>query len=225
MTGLAANLEQVRARIATAAARSGRDPASIRLVCASKTMPAEVVRAAVVAGATDFGENRVQEAIAKVDALADTPCRWHFIGQLQTNKVKFLANRFDLVHSVDRVSLALALDRHARGAGHVQAVLIQVNVAGEASKAGVAPSGLGELCRSVRPLPGLRLAGLMTVAPEAAGEAAIRDVFRTLRALRDRWVPGGELSMGMSGDFEPGVEEGATLVRVGRAIFGQRGVG
>jgi pyridoxal phosphate enzyme (YggS family) len=222
---LSAGLDAVLGRIAAAAARAGRDPREVTLVCVTKTVAPATVRAAASAGATDFGENRMQEARRKLDALSDLACRWHFIGQLQTNKVKFLANRFRLVHSVDRPALAREIDRRAREIGHVQAVLVQVNVAGEAGKAGVPPEEAGDLCRFVRGLPGLRLEGLMTVAPEAPDPEDVRPVFRALRALRDRLVPGGALSMGMSGDFEVGVEEGATLVRVGRAIFGPREVG
>lgn len=225
MSAIEANLGSVRARIAAAAARAGRDPRSVTLVCVSKTVPAATVREAARAGATDFGENRMQEARAKQEALAGEPYRWHFIGQLQINKVKFLTNRFGLVHSVDRAALAEAIDRHARAFGHVQDVLVQVNVAAEASKAGVPPAEAERLCALVRGLPALRLAGLMTIAPEAADPETVRPVFGALRALRDGLVPGGELSMGMSGDFEVAVEEGATIVRVGRAIFGAREVG
>jgi pyridoxal phosphate enzyme (YggS family) len=219
---VAENLAAVRARIAAAAARVGRDPREVTLVCATKNVPPEVIREAAAAGAGDFGENRMQEARPKIERLSDLDCRWHMIGQLQTNKVKYLANRFHLVHSLDRPALAREIDRRAREIGRVQAVLVQVNVAREASKAGVDPAEVGDLCRLARGLPGLRLAGLMTVAPEVDDPEEVRPVFRALREIRDRLVPGGELSMGMSGDFEVGIEEGATLVRVGRAVFGPR---
>jgi pyridoxal phosphate enzyme (YggS family) len=221
---VARGLSDVRARIAAAAERAGRDPAEVTLVGASKTVPPRVLRDAFDCGLGDFGENRMQEALPKVEALSDLACRWHFIGQLQSNKVKFLANRFQLVHSVDRPTLAREIDRWAGRIGCVQPVLVQVNVAREASKAGVAPEEVEPLCTLIRGLPAVRLAGLMTIAPEVADPEEVRPVFRALRVLRDRWVPGGDLSMGMSGDFEVGVEEGATLVRVGRAIFGPREV-
>jgi pyridoxal phosphate enzyme (YggS family) len=217
-------LEIVRARIAAAARRAGRDPASIRLVLASKTQPSEAIRAASRAGARDFGENYVQEAIAKRAELADlTEIRWHLIGHLQTNKAKTAANAFALIHSVDSVRLAEALGR-AQPSPRVRA-LIEVNLGAEASKSGVAPDAVAALLDAVRGK--IEIEGLMTIPPLAAGVETTRPYFARLREMRDRLaVQSGlalsELSMGMTDDFEAAIEEGATIVRVGRAVFGER---
>lgn len=212
-------------RIGDAAARAGRDPASVTLIAVSKTMPASAIREAYAAGVRDFGENKVQELIAKREELADLAIRWHMIGHLQRNKTRqLLAGPTAILHSVD--SEALAAEVHARTPeGRIQPIMIQVNTSGEETKFGVAPAGAEGLVASVRALPRLRLLGLMTLGPLTEDEDAIRASFRLLSVLRERHFPagGGALSMGMSGDFEIAIEEGATHVRVGTALFGQRG--
>jgi PLP dependent protein len=217
-------LQAVRARIAAAARRAGRNPASICLVLASKTQPAAAIRAAALAGARDFGENYVQEAIAKRAELADlTEIRWHLIGHLQTNKAKAAARAFALIHSVDSIRLADALAR-AQPSPRVRA-LIEVNLGAEASKSGVAPDGITAILDAA---PGkIEIDGLMTIPPPAAGAETTRPYFARLREMRDRLaVQSGlalsELSMGMTDDFEIAIEEGATIVRIGRAVFGER---
>jgi PLP dependent protein len=214
----------VQAAIGAAAYKAGRDAWSIRLVLASKTQPSAAIRAAANAGARNFGENYVQEAIAKRAELSDlTDIRWHLIGHLQTNKVKVAASAFALIHSVDSVRLAEALAR-AQPSPRVHA-LIEVNLGGEASKTGVAPDGVAAILDAARDK--LEIDGLMTIPPPAAGAEASRPYFAQLRALRDRLAAQSgyalsELSMGMSDDFEVAVEEGATIVRIGRAVFGER---
>jgi PLP dependent protein len=217
-------LEIVRARIGAAAHRARRDPASIRLVLASKTQPGEAIRAAAQAGALDFGENYVQEALVKCDELADlTEIRWHLIGHLQTNKAKAAANAFALIHTVDSVRLAAALAR-ARPSPRVRA-LVEVNLGGETSKSGVAAGGVAAILDAARGK--IEIDGLMTIPPPAASAEAARPWFARLRELRDRLAAQSglalsELSMGMTDDFEVAIEEGATIVRVGRAVFGER---
>ncbi|HNX19178.1 MAG TPA: YggS family pyridoxal phosphate-dependent enzyme [Acidobacteriota bacterium] len=220
-------LDDVRGRIAAAAARSGRPAGAVTLVGVTKTVPAVIVQEAVAAGLVDLGENRVQEAQAKIPIVGRANVRWHFIGHLQRNKAGRAVELFDRVHSVDDAELAEALSRHAVAAGRTLPVLVEVNVSGEASKFGVAPEALGALLERMAALPGLVLDGLMTVGPLLESAAAVRPCFVRLRELRDeaerrlgRRLP--ELSMGMSGDFEVAVEEGSTLVRVGGAIFGPR---
>ncbi len=234
---LAANLAAVRQRIDSAARAAGRDPAEVRLVAVTKTHPPEVVRAAVRAGLSDFGENRVEEALPKMRALGDEPGgRWHMIGHIQSRKARDVAGAgFALVHSVDSLKLAERLSRLALEAGAALPALVEVNVSGEASKAGFAahdPAGWAALLPALEALahlPGLRVRGLMTMAPLVAQPEAARPFFARLRDLRaflaarlgpEAWP---ELSMGMSDDFEAAIAEGATLVRIGRAIFGQRG--
>jgi pyridoxal phosphate enzyme (YggS family) len=224
---LLARLDEVRGRIAAAAARSGRPVGAVTLVGVTKTVAAEAVRVAVSLGLTDLGENRVQEAQAKIREVGRARARWHLVGHLQRNKAGRAVELFDRVHGVDGAELAEALSRHAVSAGRSLPVLVEVNVSGEATKFGVAPGGLEPLLESIAVLPGLRLDGLMTVgAPVDRAEEA-RAGFARLRALRDRAeqrlgqaLP--ELSMGMSGDYEVAVEEGSTMVRVGTAIFGTR---
>ena len=226
---MAERLAAVRARIAAAAARAGRDPGEVVLVGVSKRHPAAAVAAAAAAGLTHLGENFVQEArekISKVRGLlegSEQPLRWHFVGQLQRNKAKLAAELFDCVESVDRAALAVALDRRAEESGRVLQVLLQVNLSGEPQKGGAAPEDLPALLARCRQLRHLHVRGLMTV-PAQEREAA-RPSFARLRELRDaqeapKTLP--ELSMGMSADFETAIEEGATLVRVGTAIFGPR---
>jgi PLP dependent protein len=213
---LAAALDEVRERIAAAAGRAGRDPADVTLVAASKTVPAPVVAEVVALGVTDVGENRAQELVAKSDAVAvvtETPVRWHFLGRLQRNKVRSLASRVAWWQSVDREALGSTISRHAPEAR----VLVEVNLAGEPQKGGCTPSEAGPLTDALRGL-GLRVEGLMTIPPQDGDPrrwfAALRELGADLE-LR-------HLSMGMTDDYEVAVEEGATMVRVGRALFGPR---
>ncbi len=224
---LADRIAETRARIAAAAARSGRPAADVTLVAVVKTLATEVVGEAVRLGLTDLGENRVQEAQAHQDVVPRDAARWHLIGHLQRNKAGKVPGLFDIVHSIDDLELATALARRCREAGRVLPVMVEVNVSGEASKFGARPEALGELLEGLARLEGLELRGLMTV-PEAVDQPEeARAAFARLRDLRDagaarvgRALP--ELSMGMSGDYEVAIEEGATIVRVGSALFGAR---
>ncbi len=222
---IAARLEEVRARIRRAADRAGREAAAVKLVLASKTQPPEAIRAAHAAGARAFGENYVQEAAVKQDALADLQgLEWHLIGHLQSNKARAAAGRFALIHSLDSARLAAALSR-ARAGAHPAAALIEVNAAGETSKSGVAPAEAERLIEEARAAVEIR--GLMTIPPPSADPGRAREYFAALRKLRDRLAGStglalSELSMGMTDDFEVAIEEGATFVRVGRAVFGER---
>jgi pyridoxal phosphate enzyme (YggS family) len=225
---LRARLERVRDRIASAAGRIGRDPASIRLVAVSKTFPAEYVRAAAEAGQLDFGESRVQEALPKMDQTRDLPLRWHLVGHLQSNKARKVAERFDVIHSVDDPSLGRRVDVAAREADRVVDCLIQVDLAGEPTKHGVRSADVEALVTELSECRAARLKGLMLLPPLGEPEA-VRPYFTALRRLRDDLLARGvassalsELSMGMSGDFEVAIEEGATIVRVGTALFGER---
>ena len=220
------NLQAVKARIAAACKASGRPESAVQLVAVSKTHPPEAVRAAAAAGQRDFGENYAQEALTKIQVLADLPLVWHFIGPIQSNKTRAIAEAFHWVHSLDREKIANRLSE-ARPA-HLPAlnVCIEVNVSGEASKSGVAPEALGAIARAVSALPRLKLHGLMAI-PEPTSDAQLqRRHFRTLRELKDELVRGGlaldTLSMGMSADLEAAIAEGSTMVRVGTAIFGER---
>ncbi|MDQ3646947.1 MAG: YggS family pyridoxal phosphate-dependent enzyme [Actinomycetota bacterium] len=216
---------KVLERVQAAARRAARQPEDIRTVAVSKTFPANVVAEAARAGVTDFGENRAQELAQKVSTLG-TGISWHFVGPLQTNKVKLVVGSVALIHSVDRHGLAEAIARRARALGLVQEVLIEVNIAGEPTKHGCDPAGMLELARRIEQLDGIRVAGLMAVPPEGPEPQSVRPYMRDLAALRDELLahlPGArELSMGMSRDLEIAVEEGATIVRVGEAIFGPR---
>ena len=221
-------LEAVRARLDRAAARAGRDRGSIRLIAATKGVAPGRVRQAVELGVTDLGENRVQEAEAKIAAVGRSAAVWHLIGPLQRNKAGRAVELFDQVQTLDRAELADALARRAQAAGRVLPVLVEVNVAQEASKFGVAPAGVEVLLHVVSQLPGLEPRGLMTVGPRVERAEDARAAFAGLRELRDRaraatGLELNELSMGMSDDFEVAVEEGATMVRVGTALFGPRG--
>ena len=220
MQDIRASLERVRERIARAAARAGRRAEDVLLIGVSKAVEPVRIREAVAAGVPALGENRVQEARAKIAELGRA-VPWHLVGQLQTNKAKDAVELFDLIHSVDRPELARELDKRARQGGRPVEALVQVNVAGEASKGGVAPEGLGDLLDAVTKLDHVRVRGLMVIPPEARDPADARVWFRTLAKLRERHGL-RELSMGMSGDFEVAIEEGATMVRVGTAIFGPR---
>lgn len=213
-------------RIANAAVAAGRDPATVRLLAVSKTWPADSVREAAAAGQRAFGENYVQEGVAKVDELAGLGLEWHFIGPLQSNKTRLVANRFSWVHSIDRLKIAERLSEQRDVHLPPLEVCIQVNVSGEASKSGVAPADLPDLARAVAVLPRLRLRGLMAI-PEPTPDVALqRARFASLRAMRDELNAAGlaldTLSMGMSDDLEAAIAEGSTLVRVGTAIFGSR---
>ena len=220
MSDIRANLERVRERIARAAERAGRRAEDVLLIGVSKTVDVERIRQAVAAGVRALGENRVQEARAKIVALG-RPVPWHLVGQLQTNKAKDAVELFDVIHSLDRLDLARELDKRARARGRPVDALVQVNLAGEAPKGGVAPEGLGELLDATAGFGHVRVRGLMAIPPESPDPEDARVWFRTLAKLGER-VALGELSMGMSGDFEVAIEEGATMVRVGTAIFGPR---
>ena len=214
-----ANLERVQAAIAAACRRSGRSSDDVLLIAVSKTVEVERVRAAIAAGVSALGENRVQEAREKIDALG-RPVPWHLIGPLQTNKARDAARLFDWIHSVDRLELATELSRRARALGRTLDVLLEVNIGEEPQKAGARPQEIKSLLDAVAGLDGIRVRGLMAIPPMAEPEQS-RPRFRRLRELRDA-VGLEHLSMGMSADFEVAVEEGATMVRVGTAIFGPR---
>jgi pyridoxal phosphate enzyme (YggS family) len=223
-------LAKVRRRIEARALQSGRDLAEIKLIAVSKTHPPEVLRRAIEAGASDLGENRVQEADGKIVELGREVARWHLIGHLQANKARRAVALFDVIHSLDSVSLAKRLDRLCEEAGRKELpVLVQVDLGGEATKSGVSEAELPELVKAVGACRHLRLTGVMMLPPFFDNTEMVRPFFRRLRELRDtlaeREVFGasrGELSMGMSHDYEVAIEEGATFVRVGTAIFGER---
>lgn len=227
---LRANLDAVRARIAAACARAGRDPGDVRLLPVSKTVDETRLRQAYEAGCRDFGENKAQEAAAKAGAMSDLPgLRWSVIGHLQTNKARLVARFAHEFQALDSQRVAEALDRRLQTEGRSLDVLVQVNTSGEASKFGLAPGDVPSFLRGLPAYAALRVRGLMTLAMLSDDEARVRSCFVRLRELRDRLrqdAPDGlamdELSMGMSGDFELAVEEGATIVRVGQAIFGPR---
>jgi PLP dependent protein len=226
MDEISRNLEEIKQRLDDAARRAGRDPAELRLVAVTKTVEVERLKFAVAAGQTLFGENYLQEAKTKIASLGPG-LTWHFIGHLQSNKAKAAVDLFDLIHSVDRLSLAQALEQAAAKRDKIQDILLQVNLAGEASKSGTAPENAADLLSEISKMPHLRVLGLMTMPPWFDDPERGRPYFRALRELRDRLrglhvadLP--ELSMGMTGDFEAAVSEGATLVRIGTAIFGQR---
>lgn len=225
---LRARLAEVRDRIRRAAERSGRDPEGVRLIGVVKTVPAAVVREAVAQGLTDLGENRVQEAEGKIREVGREGLRWHLVGHLQRNKAGRAVELFDRIHSVDSAELAEAVSRRAVAAGRRVPVLVEVNVSGESSKFGVAPGALEPLLERIASLVGLALDGLMTVGAAVERAEDARPGFARLREARERaqaalGIALPELSMGMSGDYEIAVEEGATLVRVGTALFGPRG--
>ena len=229
MNTIQTRLAALLARIQSAAANAGRAGDGIRLVAVSKTFPSEAIRQAIAAGVSDIGENYIQEARNKFEALQGTAVKWHFIGRLQTNKSRDAVRMFDLIHTLDSYKLALELDRWARRLQKIQPVLIQVNVAGEATKAGVAPEEALSLVRQAAALENIAVKGLMTMPPYFNAPEKVRPFFAALRQLRDRIrheeianIGMQELSMGMTGDFEAAVAEGATLVRIGTALFGER---
>ena len=222
-------INTIRDRIQSAALAAGRSPETVRLVAVSKTVPAERVRQAVEAGITLLGENYIQEARDKIETLAALDVAWHFIGHLQSNKAKYAVRLFDMVHSVDSPKLARELDKQAAKIGKRQDILIQVNTGKEASKSGVYEEEALALVRQAGRMENLCVKGLMTLPPYFNAPEKVRPFFRALRELRDRIrdeaLPGvsmEELSMGMTGDFEAAIQEGATLVRIGTALFGER---
>jgi pyridoxal phosphate enzyme (YggS family) len=223
--GILERLERVRERIGAAAVRSGRSPSAVTLVAISKIMSAEAVREAVAAGARIFGENRVQEAREKI-ALLPGMAEWHLVGHLQTNKAKLAAGLFERIHSLDSIRLAEEIDRHAREAGRRIRCLVQVNLGEEEQKNGVSEKEVRVLLEAAARLSHLAIDGLMVIPPFLSDPEAVRPFFRRLRLLRDQLAAEGfpmtELSMGMTHDFEVAIEEGATLVRIGTAIFGSR---
>ena len=226
------NLTAVHARISSACARSGRNPAEVRLLPVSKTVPEARIRMAYAAGCREFGENKTQEALSKAEAMADLPdLRWSVIGHLQTNKAKIVARFASEFHALDSLRVAEALDRRLQAEGRALDVLVQVNTSGEASKFGLPPEDVAGFLRQLPVFSSLRVRGLMTLALLSADPTRVRPCFIRLRELRGRLrqeAPAGiameELSMSLSGDFELAIEEGATVVRVGQAIFGARAV-
>lgn len=228
-SSVSTNLASIRARIEAAARAAGRDPVSVRLLAVSKTFGADHVRAAFAAGQRDFGENKVQEALQKIEATTDLSIRWHLIGHLQSNKAKRAAGAFAAVHSVDSIDLVRRLDAAAVEGGARPDLYIQVDLAGETTKFGAPEAHVADIARAAVECRGAVLRGLMLLPPWFDEPEQARSYFRRLRVLRDRLIEDGidpshlgELSMGMSHDFEVAIQEGATLVRVGTAIFGKR---
>jgi pyridoxal phosphate enzyme (YggS family) len=224
-----AGFKEVLQRVRDAAAFSGRDPSEVRIVAVSKTVSADRVISAISDGVTILGENYIQEAREKITSLSHLSTSWHFIGHLQSNKAKYAVRLFDLIHSVDSLKLAEEIDRQAKRIGKIQDILVQVNVAGEKSKSGITLEGAPDLFRDISKLANVRIRGLMTMPPFFNDPEKARPFFRILRTLSldlaGQDIPNvemRELSMGMSGDFEAAIAEGATLVRVGTAIFGSR---
>ena len=229
MPEIGANLAKVREQIAAAAERSGRSPRSVRLVLVTKTIAAEQIIEAVRCGQLDLGENKVQEGLRKAETLSEEPIRWSMIGHLQSNKAKDVLRFGAEVQSLDRVSLAEELEKQLQRLGRALDVLVQVNTSGEASKYGLAPADVLAFLKALVNFPSLRPKGFMTLATFTRDEAEVRRCFRLLREIRDQArndAPQGaqlvDLSMGMSGDFQWAIEEGATVVRVGQAVFGPR---
>jgi pyridoxal phosphate enzyme (YggS family) len=226
---LTEKIRSVQKAMADAAIRCGRNPASVRLVAAGKTMSSETLRAAVCGGVDICGENYIQEAKVKIQALSGLPVSWHFIGHLQSNKAGAAVAFFDLIHTVDCLRIALRLNRQAEKLNKIQKILIQVNIARESAKSGILLENTAALLEEIRHLGNLSVRGLMTMPPQAKDPEMSRPVFKTLytlsRSIEEAAIPGismEELSMGMSGDFAVAIEEGATLVRIGTAIFGKR---
>jgi pyridoxal phosphate enzyme (YggS family) len=224
-----ANVNTIRGKIAAACQRAGRRPDDVALVAVSKTFPAGRVREAVEAGVLDIGENYVKELLEKREKLADAAIRWHFIGHLQSNKVKYIAPWVALIHAVDSVGLAREIDNRAAKSGRVLELLVEVNTTGEGTKFGVQPDATVSFIRSLEGFANIRVAGLMTIGPFLPDPEGSRPMFRMLRELRDEVAQTGQdnvtmhhLSMGMTGDFEVAIEEGSTLIRIGTAIFGSR---
>jgi len=228
LSDIGERLARVQARIAAAARRAARDPASITLVAVSKTVPPHRIKEAVTAGVAVLGENRVQEAQEKIEALGRL-AQWHLVGHLQTNKAKLAVRLFDVIHSLDSMKLARELDRHAGAQGRPIPCLVEVNQGGELSKSGLGEEGVLPFLREAAGLANIQILGLMSVPPFLEDPEGLRPYFRRLRTLRDAAAAAGiaglrleHLSMGMSHDFEVAIEEGATMVRIGTAIFGPR---
>ncbi|MBM3265911.1 MAG: YggS family pyridoxal phosphate-dependent enzyme [candidate division Zixibacteria bacterium] len=228
MSMISDHIERVRERVERAAERAGTAPGTVRIIAVSKTKPVSMIQEALAAGLTDLGENRVQEAEEKYACIGDRP-RWHLIGHLQTNKARHAARIFHMIQSVDSLSLGEELDRRLKTLGKIMSVLVQVNTSGEASKSGVEPDGAFELVERLSVLSSLSVQGLMTIPAPTPDLNKARPAFRRLRELRDRMVQTGiggvemrYLSMGMTHDFETAIEEGANMIRVGTAIFGER---
>jgi hypothetical protein len=229
MTELKTRLENVLNRIKNAALACGRDPETIRLVAVSKTIPTDIVKEAIEAGVKILGENYIQEARKKLGALSSHPVSWHFIGHLQSNKAKYAVGLFDLIHSVDSLKLARELNKQAKKINKIQEILIQVNIGMESTKAGVYEQDALSLIKDIGHLENLSVKGLMTMPPFFNEPEKVRPYFLALRKLRDQIkkesIPNiamDELSMGMTGDFEAAIDQGASLVRIGTAIFGER---
>jgi pyridoxal phosphate enzyme (YggS family) len=226
---IARNLQIVRSRLDAAARRAGRDPTTVRLIAVSKTFSADAVRAAWSAGQIDFGENKVQEGLQKIEATADIKIRWHLIGHLQSNKAKKAATAFQCIHSIDSIELLRKIDAAAADADAAPEILVQVDLAGETTKFGAAADVARRIVDTTDSLRAARMTGLMLIPPWNEDQEQTRPWFVRLRELRDQWVAEGisatslaQLSMGMSHDFEAAIEEGATMVRIGTAIFGKR---
>lgn len=226
---LVRNLSSVRSRLDAAARRAGRDPTTVRLIAVSKTFSADAVRAAATAGQVDFGENKVQEGLQKIGETADIQIRWHLIGHLQSNKAKKAATAFHCIHSIDSVELLKKIDAAAADGGAAPEILVQVDLAGETTKFGAAADEARRIVDATQTLRNARMIGLMLIPPWNEDQEQTRPWFVRLRELRDQWLAEGvsgtslaQLSMGMSHDFEAAIEEGATMVRVGTAIFGKR---
>ena len=226
---IADNLKSVKRRIGEAARKAGRSPDSIRLVVVSKQASSEKIISAYEAGAECFGENKIQEAVDKIENVKLQGLAWHFIGHLQKNKIKYINSHFDLIHSVDSLSLAEKISEHSKSQDRVQPVLLQINISGEEAKFGMSPSDLVEQLSDFAVFNGIRIKGLMTIPPQDPNPESSRQYFSALRLLRDKCqnlnidgIELNELSMGMTSDYKVAIEEGATLVRIGTAIFGLR---
>jgi pyridoxal phosphate enzyme (YggS family) len=226
---IAMGVQSIQDRIEAAALSCGREPKTVKLVAATKTFSVDHIRAAMLAGVKIFGENYVQEAREKIEGLDDEDISWHFIGHLQSNKAKYAVKLFDLIHTVDSTKLARELDKRARGIEKVQKVLVQVNISGEGTKSGIDTAHALDLVGEISTLENVAVRGLMTMPPYFNAPEKVRPYFQALKALQTRVLEEGlegvkmeELSMGMTGDFETAIEEGATLVRIGTAIFGER---
>ena len=226
---IADNLKSVKSRIGEAARKAGRSPDSIRLVVVSKQVSSEKIISAYEAGAECFGENKIQEAVDKIENVKLQGIAWHFIGHLQKNKIKYINSHFDLIHSIDSLSLAEKISEHSKSQDRVQPVLLQINISGEEAKFGMSPSDLVEQLSDFAAFNGIRIKGLMTIPPQDPNPESSRQYFSALRLLRDKCqnlnidgIELNELSMGMTSDYKVAIEEGATLVRIGTAIFGLR---
>ncbi len=227
MTYIRQNLAEVCEKIKNSALESDRDSNSVKLIAVTKTYGADIINEAIDCGVTDIGENRVQEIMEKYDLVK--PCRWHLIGHLQKNKVKYIIDKVELIHSVDSFELAKEIDKHAKKIDKIQKILLEVNVSGEESKFGIRPGECEELCKEISALENVKIEGLMTIAPFVDDESVLEEVFDGLRKLSKEIsemsienVSMNELSMGMTNDFPIAIGKGATMVRVGTGIFGKR---